>query len=336
MTRSLRYLVIATLIAALPLTSSAVAASTKEKKSAEAPKSATIATVNGSSISRKELDLAVKIMMEQNQVAQPTPELASQMEEAVTQQLISSELLYQAGSKLKIADLDKQVAEKLSERKARYATPEKFQEEIGRYGMTEKDLDQLVRKSIVISNYIEQEIASKVTVSADDAKKFYDDNQDKFKMPESIRASHILVAVDASASKEDKEKSRKLAEDILKRVKKGEDFAEVAKKESKCPSATVGGDLGYFAQGQMVPPFEEAAFKLKVGEISDVVETKFGYHIIKVTDKKPAGTTPFDEVKERIMEYLKGQQIQKAIMQRVEELHKGAKITIANGAAAKK
>ena len=93
-------------------------------------------------------------------------------------------------------------------------------------------------------------------------------------------------------------------EEILAKANSGEDFAELAVENSECPSAAQGGDLGYFGRGQMVPPFEEAAFALAPGEISGIVETSFGYHIIKVEDKKEAGTMEFDGVSENIISYL--------------------------------
>ena len=119
---------------------------------------------------------------------------------------------------------------------------------------------------------------------------------------------------------------REKAEAIRKRVAAGEDFATVAKAESKCPSAAKGGDLGYFGKGQMVPAFETAAFSLKPGQISEVVETQFGYHVIKVTDRKQAETVKFNDVKDKIEDYLKNQQAQKPMADYVEKLRKQAKI----------
>jgi peptidyl-prolyl cis-trans isomerase C len=128
-----------------------------------------------------------------------------------------------------------------------------------------------------------------------------------------VRASHILLGVDASASADEKQKAKTKAEDILKKVKAGEDFAKLAKDNSTCPSSAQGGDLGFFGKGQMVPAFEQAAFSLKTGDVSEVVETQFGYHIIKLTEKKEAETVKLDEVKDRISDYLKNQKMQKAV-----------------------
>jgi peptidyl-prolyl cis-trans isomerase D len=125
-----------------------------------------------------------------------------------------------------------------------------------------------------------------------------------FEQPKQVKARHILFRVDEEAPKEKEEEARKKAETVLEKARKGDDFAELAKEYSEGPSGSRGGDLGYFAEGKMVKPFEEAAFALKNGEISDLVQTKFGLHIIKVEDVKEAGTQPLDEVRDQIKESL--------------------------------
>lgn len=127
-------------------------------------------------------------------------------------------------------------------------------------------------------------------------------------------------------SEEQKKVIREKAEALLKRVKAGEDFAAVAKAESGCPSAAVGGDLGPFGRGQMVLPFEMAVFALKPGEISDIVESDFGFHIIKLTDKQEAGKVAYEEVKAKIFEYLKGEKVRQMVTPYVDELRSKAKI----------
>ena len=113
---------------------------------------------------------------------------------------------------------------------------------------------------------------------------------------------------------------------VLSFHRDGKDFSELAKKDSECPSKTKGGDLGYFRRGQMVKPFEDVAFSLKPGEVSGVVETDFGFHIIKVTDKKPATTVSYEEVKDRIIATLKSDKLEKETDLYLEPLKKRAKI----------
>jgi peptidyl-prolyl cis-trans isomerase C len=316
------------------LTGLAAGAEKKEAKPAKETVAATnpdavVAKVNGVAITRAEMDRAVKILLAQSKMKQPVPgEIMKKAEAVAMNQLIASELLYQAGIKTAAKDLDKQVETQLAQRKAQFPSTAEYEKAMKENNLTEKDLTVLMRKDIVINNLLEKEVASKITVSEAEAKKFYDDNKEKFKTEESVRASHILIGVDAKATADDKKKAKEKAEAIRKRLLAGEDFAAVAKKESTCPSASQGGDLGSFTKGQMVPEFEKAAFALKPGEISDVVETKFGYHIIKVQEKKAAGTVSFDEAKKNIEGYLKSQKIQKGINEYLEKLRKESKVEI--------
>jgi peptidyl-prolyl cis-trans isomerase C len=305
----------------------------KEQKDAakEQPKAAandTMVRVNGTPITRLEMDRAVKVMLAQNQIQQPlAPELMKQAQEAALEQLTSAELLYQEASKVEIKDLDKQIADKVAQNRAKFATEAEFDKALKSVDMTQKDLQDFTRKDLVISSFIETQYASKVTVSDAEAKKFYDDNLEKyFKKPESARASHILIGSDEKATPEERKKAKEKAEALLKKVKAGEDFAALAKSDSTCPSSSQGGDLGSFGRGQMVPAFEKAAFALKPGEVSDVIETQFGYHIIKLTEKQEASTEKFETVKPKINEYLKREKTQKSIVELVEKLKTTAKI----------
>jgi peptidyl-prolyl cis-trans isomerase C len=299
------------------------------KEQVKTSPSDTMVRVNGTAITRLEIDRAVKVMLGQNQVQAPLePEILKQAQEGAAEQLTSAELLYQEAAKFEVKDLDKQVAEKVAQNRAKFGSDADFETALKGVDMTLKDMNEFTRKDIVIGNFIEKQLAAKVTVSDADAQKFYDENQEKyFKKPETFRASHILIGTDEKTSAEDRKKAKEKAEALLKKVKAGEDFAALAKSDSSCPSSSHGGDLGNFSRGQMVAPFEKAALALKPGEIaSEVVETQFGYHIIKLTEKQEATTEKFPEVKERIVEYLKREKTQKQVMDLVTELRKTAKI----------
>ncbi|NVN91579.1 MAG: peptidylprolyl isomerase [Desulfuromonadales bacterium] len=302
---------------------------TKPATAATAPaatKDEVVARVNGKPIYAAELQRAKKAY----QNGQPKQEIPADKQKEFDQQaltqLVSAELLYQAGQKLMIKDLDKQVDEKISQGKKRFPTEQDFEKAIKALDMTESSLRDYTRRDIVISNYVQQNFASKITVSEEESKKFYDQNADKFKQPETVRASHILIGVDPKATDEDKKKAREKIESVRRALAGGSDFAKLAKENSTCPSSQQGGDLGYFGKGQMVPAFEQVAFSLKPGEISDVVETQFGYHIIKVMDKKDASTVPFKDAKPRIDDYLKGQKLTAAVTSYLDETRKTAKI----------
>jgi peptidyl-prolyl cis-trans isomerase C len=293
------------------------------------PSSTTVlAKVNGVAITQGERDQTAQEMLSRGRMSQQqsSPDMLPKIEAAALQQLINVELLYQKGQKLKIKDLDKKVDDKLAQMRAQFPSPADFEKALTSANLTEKQFKAFTRKNIVIDNLLQKEVLGKISVSEADAKKFYDENQDKFKAPEQTKASHVLITVDQKATPEEKKKAKERADAIRKRVAGGEDFAAVAKAESKCPSAAKGGDLGYFGKGQMVPAFEEAAASLKLGQISDVVETQFGYHIIKVTDRKQAETVKFNDVKGKIEDYLKNQEAQKPMADYVENLRKQAKI----------
>jgi peptidyl-prolyl cis-trans isomerase D len=138
---------------------------------------------------------------------------------------------------------------------------------------------------------------------------YYNQNLKQYQTPEEVKASHILIAVPQGSDAKTDAAAKAKAEDVLKQVKAGGDFAELAKKYSDDPSKSNGGDLGTFERGRMVPPFEKAAFSLQPGQVSDIVKTDFGYHIIKVMKHDPASTKPLSAVKDDILKVLDQQKV---------------------------
>jgi peptidyl-prolyl cis-trans isomerase C len=288
-----------------------------------------VAKIGATIITRKELDRAFNVLVAQNRI-QPgsTPEAIKEAQKAALDQLIFADLIYQQGLKTPPSDLEKQVEFKMAQNKGKFGSPAEFEAALKESDMTEKDLTEISRKDIVISNYIETKIVPSISLTDDEIKKFYDENKAGLAGEPQVKASHILIGVDASATPEVKAKAKEKAEALLKEIKAGKDFAETAKSSSTCPSKEQGGDLGFFGKGQMVPAFEQAAFALKPGQISEVVETQFGYHIIKLTERKDAEAPKLDEIKEKIAAFLKGQKTQKAVFDYVTKLRKEAKVEI--------
>lgn len=151
-----------------------------------------------------------------------------------------------------------------------------------------KELLQEAKKKVMITKLVKLEVEDNIKITDEEARKFYDANKNDFKSPEMWRASHILVSTE------------KEAKDILDSLAKGEKFDSLAKAHSTDATASRGGDIGYFREGQLVPDFEKAALKLKVGEVSDIVHTQFGYHIIKLTDKKESAVETFEKARRAI------------------------------------
>jgi peptidyl-prolyl cis-trans isomerase C len=193
-------------------------------------------------------------------------------------------------------------------------------------GQSFDEAKQRIKKGMAYQKLMDTQWAGKINVTEDDAKKYYSENKTKFETPEQVRASHILIKPDTNQAtagsaltsdpnadpNQAKAKAKAKAEDLLKQIKDGADFTELAKANSDCPSSKQGGDLGFGERsdpnsdkrGTWVTPFEKAAFELKAGQVSDVVETQFGYHIIKLTDHKDANTIPFEQAKDDIVKLL--------------------------------
>ncbi len=174
-----------------------------------------------------------------------------------------------------------------------------------------------LKKQVILQAYVKKKVEEQANLTDADLQKFYDQNKDKFTTGEQVRASHILV------------KTEPEAKEILQKLKGGANFEELARKNSiDAAAGAKGGDLGWFAKGTMIPEFEKVAFGLKEGELSGVVKTQFGYHIIKATGKRPAGVRSFAEVKDQIREQLLPQKQQDVLKKITEDTKKTVKYTI--------
>lgn len=287
-----------------------------------------VAVVNGVTISKdtydRELDFFVRRAAPGGQQI-PDVQMA-QMKSEVLESLIDRELLFQESKKKGIQVKSDAVSDQLQKIQQRYPNKEEFQKLLSNMGLTESDVQAQIERGMAIQKLIDKEVTEKIKVSDEETKAFYDKNPQLFQQPEQIKASHILIKVQADAPADQKAEARKKIEDVQQKVKKGEDFATLAKTYSEGPSGPKGGDLGYFRRGQMVKPFEEAAFSLKPDETSEIVETQFGYHLIKVNDKKPAKKMTYAEVKDRLNEHLKKQKTDSEANAYIETLRKDAKI----------
>jgi peptidyl-prolyl cis-trans isomerase C len=158
---------------------------------------------------------------------------------------------------------------------------------------------QLIKDQLLAHAYMSKEIIEKVKVSDKDAEEYYAKNKKVFEKPEQVRARHILIVVKQGADDDGKKTAKKKAEELLGRIKKGEDFAKLAGEFSDDPgSKQKGGDLGFFTRNSMILEFDKAAFALEPGGVSGIVETSYGYHIIKVEEKKKAEIPPYETIKE--------------------------------------
>lgn len=175
---------------------------------------------------------------------------------------------------------------------------------IDRDSVVRERVERLVNSQLA-TELLKREVTDKIKVTDSDARIYYELNKDDFKAPETVRARHILVNAGKTATEDEKEKAREKAEGLLKRLKDGEAFDKLASEFSDdTASKAKGGDLGFFEKGKMIPAFESALVSLKPGEMSGIIETRFGYHIIKLEERKDAHIRPFEEVKKQITEKL--------------------------------
>jgi peptidyl-prolyl cis-trans isomerase C len=287
-----------------------------------------IAVINGVVISQKQFNKELTIHLDRisRQGQQMSDAQMAELKKNVLEGLIEREVLYQESQKTGIKITDQAVDEQLAAIKKRFPSEEEYKKALSAMNLTEDEVKAQIARGLAIRELINQEIMNKITISDEEIKAYYDANPQLFKQPEQVKASHILIKVEADATDAQKAEARKKINDIQLKIKNGGDFAELAKQYSEGPSNVRGGDLGYFRRGQMVKPFEDAAFAMQPNEVSDVVETRFGYHLIKVYDKKPEQTLAYADVKEQIGQRLKQEQAEKEAAQYVEQLKKDAKI----------
>ena len=287
-----------------------------------------IAVVNGKIIPKSDFDREMVMVNERFTQTGKTPSSTdlSKMKKDILEYLISYELLFQESKKEGIKVDEKMVNEQYEKWKKQMSDQEALNQSFLKLNLSETLVKEKLRMGLAIQQFIEKKIASKALVTDQETKAFYGSNPDLFKIPEQVRASHILIKVDPKTDTAQKAAARKKIENIQKQLKNGTDFSEVAKQSSDCPSKDKGGDLGYFKRGQMVKPFEDVSFSLKPGEVSGIVETEFGFHLIKIMDKKPATTLTYEQVKDRLAAKLKNDKVGDETDLYLEKVKKGAKI----------
>ena len=289
-----------------------------------------LARVNGEPVTKVDFDRLIKNMeATANQPLSMVPEdRRNEILRNALNQLVTYTVLLQETRARKIVVTDAEVEQSVQQMRSQFPNEDAFKKALAARGMTVEKLKSDAKVDMSINKMMDAEVANEHAPSDAQVREFYDKNPDKFKQDESVRASHILFRVPENADAATKKKALEQAQSVLKQARGGADFAELAKKYSADGSAQQGGDLNFFTKGQMVPEFDKAAFALKTGEISDIVTTQFGYHIIKVTDRKPASTVPFDQVSERIKDYLLQEQKRQHAENFINALKQKAKIEV--------
>ena len=276
-----------------------------------------IAEVNKSGITSNQLQSAFL-----NAVSQYDDAVLSSLDQSaivsfkknILNQLIDYELLYQQAQKEKIKISNDEINLEIDKIKDNFSSPEEFDEALKANNITLARLKEDIERQVMINSVLEK-TRNQVSISDEELEEYYNENKESLVEPEQVHARHILV------------KTEEEANTLLLQLKEGlADFSELAKEKSTDSSAPSGGDLGFFTRGRMVKEFEDAAFSLEPGEISDVVQTQFGYHIIKCEEKKEEYSPAFEEIKEQISNALKSQRENEAISAFISKLREEAVI----------
>jgi peptidyl-prolyl cis-trans isomerase C len=306
----------------------APAMSQEKAKSAGPSVPKVVAKVNGKAIAGDEFTRVVK-QMESGQASRPAGQPAKDPETLKTEvleHLITMEVLSQKAEQKKIQVGKEDVDKKLVEIQASMGGEPAFNDAMKTYNITLEQFRTDVGRSLRIQQLVDQEVFEKIVVEPAEVNSFYESNPKAFDVPEQVRARHIIVRFKEGATDADKKEARAAIDKAAERLKKGEDFEAVAKEVSQDGTASNGGDLGYFGRGQMVPEFDTVAFSMEKGKVSAVVETRFGFHLIKVEDKREPRKLTVQEVGPRIVEFLKQKKGQEGLKKYVDDLRAQAKI----------
>lgn len=287
-----------------------------------------VAMVNNRAITARNLERIAR--------AQPNGPGLTDMERAQTyrellDQLVVRELLYQAAETRGVKARNSAVEKIYDAARSNSTTEKQWKDRLAGEGFTPEEYRLEVRVTQTVQAFLARETAAITpqSVTDTDMRAYYDSHPDEFVVSEQLRTSHILIAVPPGATAEVRSTQRGKAQGILDRIKKGADFAALARQSSQDPaSAANGGKVPDFGRGRMVRPFEDAAFALAPGGLSDLVETEYGFHIIKLHERLPSRKLAFDEVAKRLKDYLLQQKRLDVAKRLVDDLRAKAKIEI--------
>ena len=287
-----------------------------------------VAQVNGKNISGNIISRELKKAAQQYK-KRGMP-LNADQEKSAAKKLIDDEIgrtLLVLKAKESGISITKAIMEKrINEVKAKFRSDAIFEHKLADMSLTLDQYKAELETDLYIDQIIKKDVESKIQIPEKEALDYYEKNKNKFSSPEKVRASIILLKFNPSKGKAGEQKILKKFESILDQLRNGTDFAAMAKKFSQDSLAAKGGDLGFFTRKQMLPAFSDRAFKLKAGEISNIFRTGHGFHVLKVTDRKSAGTSPFEKEKESINTFLIKKKSSQATKDYIEALKKQAKI----------
>jgi parvulin-like peptidyl-prolyl isomerase len=282
-----------------------------------------VAKVNGTGIPRVELDNNVEAYRKRQGLSLGAiggPRQYRELKQKVLDVLIDQELLWQEAGRKKLLVSDAEVKKALKTMRDSQPSEEAYLGKLETAGFNEESFSQDLKRRMSVIRLIKEDVARDIKVSDEEIHTFYMARPERFKQPEEIHLRHVLVKLEAKGDEKAEQAAKAKIESVLAEAKADADFAELARKHSEGPSASMGGDLGFISKGQTTPPFEQAAFDLEPGEISGVVKTSYGFHIIKVEERRGGDDITEKAAAEGIRNLLTSQKTNEAIKQRVKSL----------------
>jgi peptidyl-prolyl cis-trans isomerase C len=290
-----------------------------------------VAVVNDEPIYEDQLQPAVQKNMAQfarRGARMDDTEMLKHLQSKQLNKLIDNLVVYQESKKYTIENMDEKVDQRVEDLETKYHGEEGMEKYLRMRRMTMGDLRKSLESKVRVDEYLKAQGILEPEIPEDRIRAMYDEDPESFSTTETITISHILIGVDKQADAEAKQQAQQEAKRIREEILAGEDFAAMAKAHSDCKTASNGGELGNIKRGYMPAAFDEVAFSMEKDDISEVVETRFGYHIIKAGDRQPSRVIPYEDMRDFLKTYLQGEESKRKLAEHTAELRKRSEIEI--------
>src|SRR5688500_1916032 len=288
---------------------------------------AVVARIDGRDVTRRELlERAEAMRIQMRQMGAPAPPQTEEFYREMLDQVIGAYLLHAEAERRKLTPTAAQVAEQIQKLRARFPSEELYRQQLAAQGITEKDVEEDLARNLAIQSLVAADLGGPGPTEAEE-RRFYQENRERMQRPAQVRVRHILIGAGGDATPEQRQAARQEAVALRARILAGEDFAKLAGEASDDPgSRPQGGLLPWFGPGEMVPPFEKAALALEPGAVSDVVESPFGYHVIRLEERRAETPVPFEEARAQIRDLLARRNSRDALRATMDALRRDAMV----------
>jgi len=300
---------------------------TARAEASDSPPSPVVARVNGTPITAAELDREADRLL-RREAAAPDAGREREVRRRALDVLIEQELLWQESRREGIAVSVQDVIRELAALRKSVASTSVLEKALREMDVSPEVVRREVERRMAVTALLERRLGSGARPSEEEARRYHDTHPDVFRIPEKVRMSHILARIDPRWQREKKTEARLRMAEIRRRLRSGDKFADLAKEYSDCPSAEKGGDLGWFSRGSLTAQLEVVVFSLPAMVVSDVLEDRYGFHLVMVTGRKAARTVPFIEARPKVVEYLKGEKLRQEGLNLARGLRRSARIDI--------